>query len=80
MATLLVWHNYVQPFSTRRGGATPAMLVGILDRPLAPEEILVERLFVTRSTLPARWRDYYWRRLPTRAMPNGRSHSLRYAA
>jgi transposase-like protein len=80
MAVFLVWRNVVQPFSERKRGPTPAMRLGLLDRPLKPEEILEKRLFVTRSTLPERWQDYYWRRLPTRAIPNGVAHTLRYAA
>ncbi len=80
MASFLIWRNYVQPFSERRRGPTPAMRIGVVDRPLKPEEILRERLFVTRSTLPERWRDYYWLRLTTRCVPNGRAHTRRYAA
>jgi hypothetical protein len=56
------------------------MRLGLLDRPLSAEEVLRDRRFVTRGALPERWLDYYWRRLPTRAIPNGRSHALRYAA
>lgn len=79
MENFLVWRNCVQPFSERKRGPTPAMRLGIFDRPLSAEEVLKDRLFVTRSTLPTRWQDYYWRRLPTRAIPNGRAHTLRYA-
>jgi hypothetical protein len=35
---------------------------------------------VTRSTLPERWRKYYWGTIPTRAIPNGVTHVRRYAA
>jgi hypothetical protein len=80
LAVFLVWRNYIQPFSERRRGPTPAMRLGLIDRPLTVEEVLAKRLFVSRSDLPERWQDYYWRRLPTRAIPNGRSHRLRYAA
>ncbi len=79
MANFLVFRNYVQPFSERRRGPTPAMRLGLLDRALKPRAILAERLFVTRSTLPERWRDYYWRKLRTRALRGNRAHALRYA-
>ena len=80
LASFLVWRNYVQPFSERRRGPTPAMRLGLVERPLRPEEILRERRFLTRSALPGRWQDYYWRTLPTRAIPHARAHTLRYAA
>ena len=80
MANFLIWRNYVQPFSERKRGPTPAMRLGVTDRPLRAEEILRHRLFVTQSTLPERWRDYYWGRLATRAIPNGVVHARRYAA
>jgi len=80
LALFLVWRNYVQPFSERRRGPTPAMRLGLLERRLGVEEVLSSRLFITRSDLPERWQAYYWRRLPTRAIPNGRQHQLTYAA
>jgi len=80
LAAFLVWRNWVQPFSERRRGPTPAMQLGLAERRLEPREVLARRLFVTRSRLPERWQDYYWRRLPTRAIPSGVSHVRRYAA
>jgi len=80
LAHLEIWRNYVQPFSERKRGPTPAMKLGILKRRLEPEAILKDRLFVTRSTLPERWREYYWATIKTRAIPNGVAHVRRYAA
>jgi hypothetical protein len=80
LAAFLVWRNWVQPFSERKRGPTPAMRLGLAERSLKPEEILKDRLFISRSRLPERWQDYYWRRLPTRAIPNGVSHVRRHAA
>jgi len=79
LAVFLVWRNYIQPFSERRRGPTPAMRLGLVERRFTVEDVLAERLFITRSDLPERWQDYYWRRLPTRAIPNGRRHQLKYA-
>ena len=77
---LAVWRNYVKPFSERRRDATPAQRLGILGRKLTVDEVLAERLFPQRVGLPARWEPYYWRLTPTRRIPNGRRHALRYAA
>jgi transposase-like protein len=79
LALFLVWRNYVQPFSERKRGPTPAVRLGLADRRFTVEDVLARRLFITQSDLPERWRDYYWRRLPTRAIPNGRQHQLKYA-
>jgi transposase-like protein len=80
LALFLVWRNFVQPFSERKRGPTPAMRLGLVGRRFRLEEILQKRRFVTRSDLPERWQDYYWRRLPTRAIPNGLAHRRTYAA
>jgi transposase-like protein len=80
LAVLLVWRNYVKSFSERRRNATPAMRLGLTTRPLTLEALLSERLFPTRVVLPERLAHYYWRGTPTRRIPNGRVHALRYAA
>jgi len=80
MAHFLVWRNWVRPFSERKGGASPAMRLGLIDRLLTVPELLKRRLFPSRIVLPERWRVYYWKELPTRAIPKGTTHRLRYAA
>jgi transposase-like protein len=77
---LAVWRNYLKSFSERRRDATPAQRLGILGRKLTVDEVLAERLFPQRIGLPDRWAPYYWRLTPTRRIPNGRRHTLRYAA
>ena len=77
---LVVWRNYVKSFSERRRDATPAQRLGILGRRLTVEEVLAARLFPSRIGVPHRWAAYYWRLTPTRRIPNGRRHALRYAA
>ena len=80
LAVFLVWRNYLKCFSERKRDATPAMRLGLLPRPLTVSEVLAERRFPSRAALPRRWAQYYWRSVPTRQIPNGRSHRLTYAA
>jgi hypothetical protein len=80
LAVLLVWRNYMKRFSERRGGPTPAMRLGLRDRPVILQEILVERLFPSRLPLPPRWQPYYWRTVPTRELSPLRLHRCSYAA
>jgi transposase-like protein len=75
----LVWRNYVKWFSERHPGQTPAMRAGVCKRRWSVPRILSRRLFPSRITLPERWQDYYWGRVPTRRIRNPRSHQLRYA-
>lgn len=79
MAILLVWRNYVKLRREKRCKHTPAMLLGLTDRPLTEEEVLGRRLFVTRIPLPPLWDDYYWRRVQTRRLKVNRGHELKYA-
>ena len=81
LAILLVWRNYMKGRREKqRGSPTPAMARGMLSRRLALDDVLGERMFVGRASLPPRWRDYYWRRVETRALKGQRTHELRYAA
>jgi len=79
VAIMLVWRNYIKLRREKRCRQTPAMVIGLLERPLLEEEVLGRRLFVTQMELPARWSDIYWRRLRTRAQAVNRGHALRYA-
>jgi len=76
---MLAWRNYMKWVSERRRETTPAMRLGLVTHRLGAQEVLRERLFVTRVGLPERWQAYYWGRTPTRVMPQGRDHRLRYA-
>jgi len=78
-ALLLVWQNWSKPFSERHGGGTPAMRLGLIDRPLPLREILGARLFPSRIELPAPWQEYYWGRLRTRRFAREPSHALKLA-
>jgi transposase-like protein len=80
LAVLLVWRNYIKHFSERKRDATPAMRLGLLERPLTMVEVLRWRLFPSREQLPKRWRSYHDGLVSTRQIPRGRSHTLKYAA
>ena len=79
VAIMLVWRNYVKLQREKRCQHTPAMLLGLVDRPLREEEILAVRLFVTQIPLPPLWQDYYWRRVRTRRLKSNPEHTLKYA-
>jgi transposase-like protein len=76
---LVVWRNTIKAFSERRQDATPAQRLGLLPRRLRPEDVLAERLFPSRIALPERWARYYRRDIPTRRLPNARTHRATYA-
>lgn len=80
LAILLVWRNYLKSVSERRQDETPAQRLGILPHKLRVDDLLAERLFPTRIRLPDRIHPYYWRRVPTRRIPNAPEHRLTYAA
>jgi hypothetical protein len=75
-AWLLVWLNFIKPFSENHGGGTPAMRLGVCPTPLSVRRVLRQRLFPKRVQLPPRWWDYYRRLIPTPPIPRPRHHSL----
>jgi transposase-like protein len=75
----LVWRNYVKSTSEKRNDEPPAVRLGILDRRLTPDDVLRARLFPWRFALPGWLERCYFRRIPTRCLPRGREHRLRYA-
>jgi transposase-like protein len=79
LAVLQVWKNFLKSFSEKKQDATPAMRLGVVDRRLSVEEVLGERLFVSRIGLPVRLQRYYWRETVTRRIPNGRPHGCTLA-
>jgi transposase-like protein len=78
-AILVLWRNFVKPFSENHGGGTPAMRIGLRDRPLTVRELLKGRLFPGRVRLQQPWEHYYRRQIPTRRIRNPRRHELRLA-
>jgi len=80
LAVLMVWRNHIKWVSERRRCDTPAMRLGLCERPRPVREVLRERLFPTRCVLPPRWGRYYWRAVTSREIPHPTRHRLRYAA
>jgi transposase-like protein len=78
-AWLILWLNFVKPFSERHGGGTPAMRLGVRAGPETLGSLLARRLFPARVALPEIWKEYYERRVPTRALPRIRRHQLKLA-
>ena len=78
-ALLLVWLNFVKPFSENHGGGTPAMRLGLGETPLTLPSVLRDRLFPERVVLPAEWQRYYRRLVLTAAIPHPRIHALKLA-
>jgi len=79
LTLLQVWKNYIQRRRVNGPPETPAMLKGLIDRPLSFGEIFRTRLFPGRIGLPARWRLYYRREVRTREYPHNEAHRLKYA-
>jgi len=80
MAVMQVWRNHMKRTSEQRlDSPTPAQSLGLADRPLQPEDVLHRRLFPSLVDLPEPLRSYYWRTVPTRQIPNGTRHELKYA-
>lgn len=79
LGVFLVWRNWMKSFSERFQDDSPAMRLGIAARRLTVEDVFAKRLFPTRRSLPEPWLDYYWRRVPTRALARCPEHRRRYA-
>ena len=78
-AVLAVWQTFTKSFSERRGGGTPAMRLGLRDRPVPVRELLSRRLFPERVGLPEVLQGYYRGEVPTREIENERRHRLKLA-
>src|SRR5262245_36456281 len=75
----LLWQNFAKQFSERHGGGTPAMRLGLRDRPVPIRELLKERLFPVRVGLPEEWARYYRGEVRTRRFARERRHLLKLA-
>ena len=78
-ALLVLWLNFIKPFSENHGGGTPAMRLGLTATPLTVSQVLERRGFPARVALPKCWQRYYCRRVPTPQIPRARSHALKRA-
>jgi hypothetical protein len=79
VAMLVLWRNLIKPFSERHGGGTPAMRLGLAERPMGTVSLLSRRLFPSRIRLAPEWARYYRRGVPTRRIANPRRHQLKLA-
>ena len=75
-ALLAVWRNFAKRFSENHDGGTPAMRLGLTERPWSLRRILRERLFATRVALPEPWRGYYRGEVDTPGIAHPRRHRL----
>ena len=74
-----VWRNYMKKRWEKSTPDTPAMILGLAERPWRPRDLLKERLFFHKIELSPRWERYYRREVRTVALPVNRTHRLRYA-
>ncbi len=79
LVILLVWRNYMKRRREKhRDSPTPAMALGVMERPLEISELFAGRIFRTHCELPPRWAEYYDRVVETRALARNRKHELSY--
>ncbi len=79
-AWLTLWLNFGKQFSENHGGGTPAMRLGLTERPVPIPELLGERLFPERVQLPEELASYYRGEVRTSRIKNERRHTLKLAA
>ena len=75
-----MWQNFAKPFSEHHGGGTPAMRLGLTDRPIPRAGSARARLFPARVRLPEPWAGYYAGQVRTSRIANERRHALKLAA
>ena len=74
-----VWRNYMKKRWEKSERDTPAMILGLANRPWRLRDLLKERQFFHRTELSSCWERYYRREVQTAALPVNRTHQLRYA-
>ena len=79
LTILQVWRNYMKRRWEKSERRTPAMILGLANRPWRMRDLLKERLFFDKAELSACWERYYRREVPTAALRINRTHQLRYA-
>jgi hypothetical protein len=77
---MIVWRNLVKRSSERRPrSGTPAMKLGLTDKPWSWPRVLARRLFPWRVPVPPSWMKIYRRAWITPALPQNRPHDLKYS-
>jgi hypothetical protein len=75
-----IWRNFVKGVSERRGDPkTPAMHLGLTDRPWKWERVLGRRLFPDREKLDGVWPELYRRDWTTPELPANTRHRKVFA-
>jgi len=76
----LIWRNFVKHRSERRPErVTPAMRIGLTDRPWSWSRVLGRRLFPARESVDPEWMRLYRRAWPTPELPTNTRHQLKLA-
>ena len=74
------WRNFIKGLSERKPDpTTPAMLLGLTDRPWDWPRLLAQRLFLWQHDLPPAWTTIYRRRLITPEVGRNLTHEPVYA-
>jgi len=73
----VVWRNFVKGRSERKPDrTTPAMKLGLTDRPWKWKRLLGRRLLADRERVDPEWMRLYRRDWPTPELPTNTSHRL----
>ena len=76
----VVWRNFIKGVSERKGDpTTPAMKLGLTDRPWTWKQLLSRRLFPDREGLEGSWLDLYRRDWITPELPSNTRHRKVFA-
>lgn len=78
-ALLILWRNFAKRFSENHDRGTPAMRLGLVERPWSVKRLLAARCFESRVALPQPWRSYYRREVDTPGIAHPRRHTLSQA-
>jgi hypothetical protein len=71
----IVWRNFVKKRSERRADpTTPAMMVGMTDRPWSWNRVLARRIFPDRELVGGIWKVLYDRQWKTPDLPVNTRH------
>jgi transposase-like protein len=75
-----VWRNFIKGVSERRNDrTTPAMRLGLTDRPWSWRQLLSRRLFPDREGLAGNWLEIYRRDWTTPELPSNTRHRKVFA-
>jgi len=74
IALFMVWRNFIKHRSERKPGETPAMRLGLTDKPLGWGALLAERLLPSRVPLSESWRHIFERNWVTPELGRNTRH------